>query len=287
MIKKVVLPSAGLGTRLLPATKQQPKEMLPIFTKGINGKLCLKPLLQAIFENLFSAGFREFNFITGRGKRTIEDHFTVDNDFLRYLESRDGNESARELDDFYEKIRKSSIVFVNQPEPRGFGDAVHCAKSSTGEEDFLVHAGDDLIVSRTNRYLSDLIEVFEDNEAQAAFCVERVNDPSKYGVMIGEKVAKKIHLVKRVIEKPSVPPSNLAIVAVYVFSPEIYGAIEKTQPDARNEVQLTNAIQQLIDEDCRVYGIELSPHVKRIDIGTPLSYFRALNLVAKPETNLP
>ena len=270
----------------MPATKQQPKEMLPIFTKGINGRLCLKPLLQVVFENLYSAGFREFNFITGRGKRSIEDHFTVDNDFLRYLEDRNSSESAQELKAFYEKIRRSSIIFINQADPKGFGDAVHCAKLVTGEKPFLVHAGDDLIVSKRNRYLSDLIRVFEDNDAQAVFCVQKVSDPTKYGVVVGEKVARNVYLVKKVIEKPSVSPSNIAIVAVYAFAPEIYEAIEETPPDARNEVQLTNAIQWLIDKDCRVFALELGPLVKRIDIGNPASYFDALNLVAKQTNSL-
>lgn len=281
VIKKVVVPSAGLGTRLLPATKEQPKEMLPIFAEGIDGKLCLKPLLQVVFENLYAAGFREFHFITGRGKRSIEDHFTVDNDFLRYLEDRNSSESARELKAFYEKIQASSILFINQPEPKGFGDAVHCAKSSTGRDAFLVHAGDDLIVSEGSHYLSHLMQVFEDNNAQAAFCVERVSDPTKYGVIIGKKVAKNLYQVEQVIEKPSVSPSNMAIVAVYAFTSEIHRAIEETQPDARNEVQLTNAIQRLIDCDFSVYALELGPHVKRVDIGNPLSYFNAMNLIAK------
>lgn len=286
MVQKVVIPSAGLGTRLLPATKQQPKEMLPVFTKGIDGKLCLKPLLQVVFENLYSSGFREFNFITGRGKRSIEDHFTVDNNFLRHLEERHNSESSNELRAFYEKIRRSSVIFINQPDPKGFGDAVHCAKSTTGEEPFLVHAGDDLIVSKGNRYLTDLIRVFEDNEAQAVFCAQKVSDPTKYGVVIGEKVGKNVYSVKKVMEKPSVAPSNIAIVAVYVFASEIYKAIEETPPDARNEVQLTNAIQRLIDEDCSVFALELSSLVKRIDIGNPLSYFHALKLLARPKNNL-
>lgn len=277
MIRKVVIPSAGLGTRLLPATKEQPKEMLPIFVKGANGKLCLKPLLQLIFENLYDAGFREFCFITGRGKRSIEDHFTLDNSFIQYLKRRNRFGSATELEAFYEKVQRSTIIFISQPEPRGFGDAVYHAKSFTDAEAFVVHAGDDLIISEKNQYLLNLIRVFENYKPAAIFCVEKVKNPQKYGVIVGEKLTNNVYQVNRVIEKPAKPPSNIAIVAAYVFSPKIYQAIEETLPDANNEVQLTNAIQRLIDKNCPVYAVELGSNEKRVDIGTPQSYLRALN----------
>jgi UTP--glucose-1-phosphate uridylyltransferase len=285
LIKKVVIPSAGLGTRLLPATKQQPKEMLPLLLGGIEGKLCLKPLLQVVFENLFNADFREFHFITGRGKRSIEDHFTVDNDFLKYLKTRDNTDSIKELSAFYEKIRKSSIIFINQPEPRGFGDALYCARLSIGKDNFLVHAGDDLIISEANQYLLEMIRVFEDKKAAAVFCAEEVDDPTKYGVVIGEEVENNTILVKKVIEKPLVSPSKLAIVAVYLFTPEIFDAIAQTPIDSNNEVQLTNAIQRLVEKGRPVYAVKLDAKEKRIDIGSPLSYFQALNHLAKLATS--
>lgn len=285
MIRKVVIPSAGLGTRLLTATKEQPKEMLPIFVRDENKKLCLKPLLQVVFENLHYAGFREFYFITGKAKRSIEDHFTIDNDFLRYVRNRNNHDLVKELDAFYEKVRGSNIVFINQPEPKGFGDAVYHAKPSTGTEAFLVHAGDDLIISKKTRYskrsLLDLMRVFEKKEATAAFCVEKVKDPSKYGVIIGKRVGNKLYRVKKVVEKPSVPPSDIAIVALYVFSPKIYEALEETPPDKNNEIQLTDAIQLLIERNYPVYALELNSNEKRVDIGNPQSYLKALNLMAK------
>jgi UTP--glucose-1-phosphate uridylyltransferase len=266
---------------LLPATKQQPKEMLPLLLKGIDGKLVLKPLLQAVFENLFEAGFREFHFITGRGKRSIEDHFTVDNGLLRYLEAHENNGSIQELVVFYEKIRQSSIVFINQSEPRGFGDALYCAKSTIGKNSFLVHAGDDLVLSKDNQYLLKMMQIFEDKKAAAVFCAEDVDDPTKYGVVIGEEFGNKTILVKQVIEKPQISPSKLAIVAIYLFTPEIFDAIEQTPVDSHNEVQLTNAIQLLIESGRPVYAVKLNPGEKRIDIGNPLSYFNALNYLAK------
>ena len=127
----------------------------------------------------------------------------------------------------------------------------------------------------------NLIRVFEKNKAAAAFCVEKVRDPRKYGVIVGERVADNSYRVKKVMEKPSVPPSNIAIIAVYAFSPEIYRAIEEISPDATNEIQLTDAIQRLIDGNYPVYAVELSSAEKRIDIGTPQSYLSALGGMAK------
>jgi UTP--glucose-1-phosphate uridylyltransferase len=281
LIKKVVIPSAGLGTRLLPATKQQPKEMLPLLLRGVDGQLCLKPLLQVVFENLFDANFREFHFITGRGKRSIEDHFTVDNGLLKYLEACNNNGSMRELFIFYEKIRKSSIVFINQAEPRGFGDAVYCAKSPIGKNDFLVHAGDDLVISKDNRYLLRMMQIFDDKKAAAVFCAEEVDDPTNYGVIIGQDCKNNTILVKKVIEKPKASQSKLAIVAIYLFAPEIFDAIEQTPTDSHNEVQLTTAIQRLIESGRPVYAVKLSPWEERVDIGSPLSYFNALNRLSQ------
>jgi UTP--glucose-1-phosphate uridylyltransferase len=277
MIKKVVIPAAGLGMRLLPATKEQPKEMLPFFARGVNGQLCLKPLLQIVFERLYNAGFREFCFIVGRGKRSIEDHFTMDNNFIKQLKNRNKFDLAKELDQFYEKICNSNIIFINQPEPLGFGDAVYHAKLFTGKEEFLVHAGDDLIISMNNDHLKRLINVFEKYNADAAFCVERVENPEKYGVITGKQIDKNVYKVEKIIEKPSVPPSNIAIVAIYIFKAKIYEVIPKIPPDANNEIQLTDAIQQLMNEKCDVYAVELNQNEKRIDIGTPESYWAALN----------
>jgi UTP--glucose-1-phosphate uridylyltransferase len=277
MIKKAVIPAAGLGVRLLPATKEQPKEMLPFFAEGTNGQFCLKPLLQIVFERLYNIGFKEFCFIVGRSKRSIEDHFTIDSTFITQLKNRKKLGLAKELEQFYEKIRDSNLIFVNQPAPLGFGDAVYHAKLFTGEEKFLVHAGDDLILSKNNGHLTRLLNVFEKYNASAAFCVERVKNPQKYGVITGKQIEENVYKVEKISEKPSVPLSNIAVVAVYVFKDKIYEAIPKISPDENNEIQLTNAIQQLIDEKRDVYAVALNSNEKRIDIGTPESYWAALN----------
>jgi len=274
VIRKAVILAAGLGTRLLPATKEQPKEMLPIFGRGINGKPCLKPFLQRVFEELHKTGFREFCFVVGRGKRSIQDHFTIDDSFSESLKVSNKADLSRELTSFYDRIRGSTIAFAVQPKPLGLGDAVYHAKFFTGDETFLVHAGDDLIVSKAADHFQRLFKVVEEYDADTVFFVKRVEDPTKYGVIVGEEVdsASRVYRVKSIIEKPSSPPSDMAVLAVYAFNPQIYSAIQKTRPDKHGEVQLTEAIQSLIIEGRRVYAIELNQNEKRIDIGSPESY---------------
>ena len=156
-IKKVVLPAAGLGTRLLPITKETPKEMLPIYIRGENGNRYLKPVLQVIFEQLYKNNFREFIFIVGRSKRAIEDHFTIDNEFIKTLYEKNKSELATEMEKLYNKIEKSSLIFVNQPEPKGFGDSILKVRSII-EEEFLVHAGDTYIKSSEDATIKKVIE---------------------------------------------------------------------------------------------------------------------------------
>lgn len=287
MIKKVVIPVAGLGTRLLPATKEQPKEMLPIFSRSSHGGICLKPLLQIIFEKLHSVGFREFCFIVGRGKRSIEDHFTLDSNFLDLLKKRNKLDVLEELSLFYDRVRSSTIHFVNQPEPRGFGDAVSHARLFTNNEPFVVHAGDDLILSKNNNHLKKLAHVFAEYKTDAVLCLERMEDPTKYGVVIANEVEERVHHIQKVMEKPFCPPSNLAIVAIYIFRPAIYDAISKTTPDEDGEVQLTDAIQNLIEGNFSVYGVELDQDERRLDVGTPESYWQTLNILKEEKKKPP
>ena len=276
MIKKVIVPAAGLGTRLLPVTKELPKEMLPVFFKGKNGKVHLKPLLQTVFEQLYDEGFREFGFIVGRGKRAIEDHFTTGYGFVEYLKKKNKTDLVSKLQEFYNKINASTIVFINQPEPKGFGDAVYKAKAFTQKEPFLVHAGDNFVISEGNRHLKRMIRMFEDREADAVFLVEEVEDPRRYGVMIGNEISPCVFEVEKVIEKPKEPPSSLAIIATYVFKPTIYEAIEKVKPDESGEIQLTDAIQLLLDWQCDIYALKLKPGERRIDIGLPETYLETV-----------
>lgn len=276
MLKKAVIPAAGLGTRLLPITKELPKEMLPIVALMKNGQLCLKPMLQAIFEQLYDTGFREFAFIVGRGKRAIEDHFSPDEDFIKNLKDKKKEDLACELREFYDKISNSNIVFINQPKPKGFGDAVNRAAIFTGNEEFLMQAGDDLILSERNNHLKRAAQMFAKYDADTLFLVEEVRDPRNYGVITGKEIKPDIFQVTSIIEKPQKPPSNLAIIALYVFKPIIYKAISEVEPDKNGEIQLADALKILIEWNCRVYGLKLKPAEKRVDIGTAESYLAML-----------
>jgi len=276
LLKKAVIPAAGLGTRLLPITKELPKEMLPVIALSKKGELCLKPMLQAVFEQLYGAGFREFAFIAGRGKRAIEDHFSPDEVFIQNLTNKNKKSHAEELQEFYEKINNSSIVFINQPKPKGFGDAVGRAALFTGKENFLIQAGDDLIISKDNGHLKRAAKTFEEYDADAIFLLEEVPDPRKYGVITGKEIKPGIFKVASIVEKPLTPQSNLAIVALYIFKPIIYEAIKKVKPDKNGEIQLTDALKLLVSWNCQVYGLKLKPNERRIDIGTAESYLEML-----------
>lgn len=277
MIRKVVIPSAGLGTRLYPATKEQPKEMLPIFSKAING-VAVKPMLQMVFEQLHDFGLREFCFIVGKGKRSIEDHFTPDHNSVHMLQGMGKEYQATDLDGFYWKLKTSTIIWVNQPEPRGFGNAVLMARPFVQNECCLVHAGDTYIISKNAEHISRLITTYETLDADAVFVVQEIENPHQYGIVDGTETRKGLYKVKEVVEKPEKPKTNLAIMPLYVFDPVIFKALDETQPGKGDEVQLTDAIQKLIDWDMKVYAVKLSNDYVRLDIGTPETYWEALFL---------
>jgi len=275
---KVVIPAAGLGTRLLPVTKELPKEMLPIFIKNSNGKMEVKPTIQLIFEELLDFGCREFCFIVGRGKRALEDHFSTDYDFIRQLKEKNKN-IAQHIEEFYRKIDHSSIVYINQPKPMGFGDAVYRAKVFTQNEPFIMHAGDDVIISHNNDHFKRLKKTFQDLDADAVFFVEEMEDPREYGVIQGDEISKNLYKIKDVFEKPENPPTNLASIALYMLKPIIYEALENVQPDINSEIQFADAIKILLDWNRKVYAIKINKNEKRIDIGNPEAYMKLLTKI--------
>ena len=265
-----------MGTRLLPETKELPKEMLPVFVRDGEGRLCPKPVLQAVFEQLFEAGFTQFCFVVGREKRAIEDHFTPDPRYLRKLKNAKGQ--LQDLRRFYDKIMNSEVVWINQPEPKGFGDAVLRAEAFVGNDPFLCHAGDTYIISKSNRHLAALLKLSEEQKCDAAFITQRVKNPKGYGIVEGERVGKGIYHVRRVQEKPEKPRSDMAIMPLYVFQPIIFRALRKITRGSGGEVQLTDAIQRLIDWKSNVYAYLLRPGDVRLDIGTPETWWEALTL---------
>jgi UTP--glucose-1-phosphate uridylyltransferase len=275
---KVVLPAAGLGTRLLPVTKELPKEMLPVFVRDSEGRLSPKPVLQAVFEQLSKAGFTQFCFVVGREKRAIEDHFTPDFRYLKKLALKNAKGELRDLRRFYDRITNSEILWINQPEPKGFGDAVLRAEPFVGNDPFLCHAGDTYIISKNNRHLAALLKLYEEEKCDAAFIIQRVKNPKGYGIVEGERVGKGIYDVRRVEEKPKKARSDMAIMPLYVFQPIVFRALRSIGRGYGREVQLTDAIQRLIDWKSKVYACLLQPHDVRLDIGTPETWWKALTL---------
>jgi UTP--glucose-1-phosphate uridylyltransferase len=278
MIRKVIVPAAGLGTRLFPATKEQPKEMLPIFSTSPAGEPSVKPVVQMVFEQLYDADLREFCYVVGRGKRGIEDHFTPDINCIRTLEDMGKNGQATDLEEFYNKLETSTIMWVNQPQPKGFGNAVLMAQPFVQNERCLVHAGDSLIMSKKMDYLKKLIDTYERYNADAAFIVLEIENPKQYGIVEGTEIADNVFKVEALSEKPEKPKTNLAIMAMYAFHPIIFKALEATQPGKNGEIQLTDAIQKLVDWGQKVYAVKLDSEHFHLDIGSPERYWEALSL---------
>jgi len=264
-IRNAVVPVAGLGTRLLPATKSQPKEMLPV------GK---KPIVQYVVEELKHAGVERVLFVTGRGKTSIEDHFDHDRELTRALREGAKEELLAELE--YESIGVH-FLYTRQRRQKGLGDAVLCAEAFVGSEPFVVALGDSIIGRHApSAVVEGLVRAFEESGAACAIAVEEV--PPEHAPLYGivkPRGSGEVFEITDLVEKPSAAeaPSNLAIAARYVFAPGIFAAIRQTPLDRRGELQLTDAVRLLLGQGERVVGVRLGPGEKRYDIGNFESYF--------------
>ena len=266
---KVVITAAGKGTRLLPFTKEMPKEMMPIFSNIFTKKRVVLPLLQYIYEQLYSMNFRDYCFVVGREKRSIEDHFTPDETYLKELTG----DYKKSITKFYQKLEKSHLVWINQNKPLGFGDAVKRAERYVGKEDFIVHAGDVTILSRTKHPVSRLIDTAKKNpNAKAILLCKKIRDFKRYGVPTVDKLSNNLFSVKEVIEKPDKPKSNFGILPLYYFRHDIFSSLKKIKPGRGKEFQLTDGIQNLIKEKESVLAITLNKNENEIDVGTVESY---------------
>jgi UTP--glucose-1-phosphate uridylyltransferase len=277
LIEKAVVPAAGLGTRLLPATKEQPKEMLPVYAQGSNGEPCLKPVLQLIFEQLYDIGLREFCIVIGRGKRAIEDHFTEDYSYAAYLRSRNRASAAEDLEAFYRRLDDSVISWVTQPEPRGFGDAVSRARKAVKDADFMLHAGDAYVISKQNAYFKRLASIFDEKGASAVLLIHEVAHPRQKGVAEVRPLGAEAYEVLSVEEKPEKPKTRLIIEPVYLFHAAFFDVLDKAKPGKAGEVEVTDAIQRMIDERNKVYATRLLEDEIRLDVGDAESYWDALS----------
>ena len=269
---KVVITAAGKGTRLLPFTKEMPKEMMPIFSNIFGNKKVVLPLLQYIYEQLYSMNFRDYCFVVGREKRSIEDHFTPHEAYLKEL----SGDYKKNMKKFYEKLEKSHMVWINQNRPLGFGDAVKRAERYVGEEDFIVHAGDVTILSNTKHPILRLIETSKKNpDVKAILLCKEIKDFQRYGVPTVSKISSNLFSVNEVVEKPQKPKSNLGILPLYYFKSDIFSSLKKIKPGKGKEFQLTDAIQNLIDEKEKVLAISLNKNEEEVDVGTVESYRNA------------
>ena len=229
-------------------------------------------------SNYTIQGFENSVFIVGKEKRAIEDHFTPDSPYLSMLLKNGKSGPSEDLQAFYEMVEESTLAWINQPELRGFGDAVLKAKPFIGGDSFLVHAGDSYIVSENSRHLVRLTEVSDAVKADATFLVQQVQDPPRYGVVEGTREGAGVVRVTRVVEKPLQPASKLAIMPVYAFHPVILKALEVTQSGVGGEIQLTDDIQKMVEWGLEIRAVELEENDVRLDIGSPELYWESQSL---------
>ncbi|AEB75401.1 UTP--glucose-1-phosphate uridylyltransferase GalU [Clostridium botulinum] len=261
-VKKAIIPAAGLGTRFLPATKAQPKEMLPIVDK---------PTIQYIIEEAVASGIEEILIITGRNKRAIEDHFDKSVELELQLE----NNNKKDLLDMVRSISNMvDIHYIRQKEPKGLGHAISCAKTFVGNEPFAVMLGDDVVDSKVP-CLKQLINCF--NEYKTSILgVQKVpkENVCKYGIVDGLHIEDKVYKVKHLVEKPSVDeaPSDVAILGRYIITPEIFNILENTAPGKGGEIQLTDALCTLIKNEA-MYAYCFDG--RRYDVGDKLGFLEA------------
>lgn len=259
-IRKAVIPAAGLGTRFLPATKAQPKEMLPIVDT---------PAIQYIVEEALESGIEEILIITGRHKRAIEDHFDANFELEYHLYDHGKDDLAKSL----EKLEEVNVQYVRQRKPSGLGDAIYCAKTFIGDEPFAVLLGDDIVYNDKKPCLKQLMECYEKygGSVLGAQSVPK-EKVSSYGIVDGKEIEDGIWLANDLIEKPSKEeaPSNLAVLGRYILSPEIFEKLAITKPGKGGEVQLTDAIKAL---ESPVFALEYNG--RRYDVGDKLGYLEA------------
>jgi len=269
-ITNAVVPVAGLGTRLLPATKSQPKEMLPV------GK---RPVVQYVIEELERNGFRRILFITGANKDSIENHFDVDPVLIRHLRETGKEELLAELE--FERA-DLHFFYTRQKMQRGLGDAVRHAEEFSGHQPFAVALGDSILGRHAqSQTLSHMKEVFLDNACAAVVAFEEVPaaEVGHYGIADPVDTPRDgaSFVIRDLIEKPSPEeaPSRLAVAARYIFSERIFAALHETKPGKGGEIQLTDAIRLLLRSGEKVLGVKLPPGEERYDIGNFESYFKA------------
>lgn len=260
-IRKAIIPAAGLGTRFLPATKAMPKEMLPIVDK---------PTIQYIIEEAVESGIEDIIIVTGKGKRSIEDHFDYVPELEKTLECK---EKYNLLDEIRRITEMADIHYIRQKEPKGLGHAIWSARKFIGDEPFAVLLGDD-IVQANKPAISQMMEIFNKYHS-SIIGVKKVDkkDVSRYGIVDVVMIQDRIYTINDLVEKPSIDeaPSNIAIMGRYILTPEIFNILENQEIGAGGEIQLTDAIKRLNEEQA-VYAYEFEG--KRYDVGEKLGFIQ-------------
>lgn len=255
---KAVIPAAGLGTRFLPATKAQPKEMLPVYDK---------PTIQYVIEESVNSGVDDILIVTGKGKRSIEDHFDRSFELEHHLKTKGKEEFLKEIEYISDL---ADIHFIRQKKQKGLGDAIYCAKKHVGNDPFVVMLGD-TITKDTVPCTKQLIDIYE-KYGKSVIALEEVPDEKveRYGIIGGEEIEPNIYQIDKLVEKPPlrVAPSNLAIMGRYVLTPDIFDCIENVEPGYGGEIQLTDALSKL-DE---IYGQVFKG--KSYDIGNRIDWLK-------------
>ncbi|MFL1470058.1 UTP--glucose-1-phosphate uridylyltransferase GalU [Paraclostridium bifermentans] len=272
-VKKAIIPAAGLGTRFLPATKSQPKEMLPIVDK---------PTLQYIIEEAINSGIEEILIITGRNKKSIEDHFDKSVELELELQQKGKTEMLEMVQEISNMV---NIHYIRQKEPKGLGHAIHCAKSFIGDEPFAVLLGDDIVDSDTP-CLKQLIDAYDEYKTSILGVQEVAKeDTDKYGILDCKYIEDRVYKVKDMVEKPSVEeaPSNIAILGRYIITPAIFEILENQAPGKGGEIQLTDALKTLAQHEA-IYAYNFEG--RRYDVGDKLGFLEATIDFALKRDNL-
>lgn len=267
-VEVAIVPVAGQGTRLLPSTKSQPKEMLPV------GR---KPVVQYVVEELVANGIKQILMVTGPGKASIENHFDINPELIAYLRETGREELLGELE--FER-RQVEYFYTRQRRQLGLGHAVGCGQSLVGDRPFAVALGDSIIgLHGTSDILSRLTEVYDRTGADAVIALEQVawEEVDQYGIAMPGGETGNVIEVADLIEKPAVgeSTSNLAVAARYVCSPKLFDLLLTTTPGKSDEIQLTDALRSLVQQGGRIYGVRLETDQRRYDVGDFPSYFRA------------
>ncbi len=262
-IRKAVIPAAGYGTRFLPATKATPKEMLPIVDK---------PTIQYIVEEALESGIEEILVISGHGKRAIEDHF----DSAPALEMELEKKGKKDLLEIVRETADVNVHYIRQRYMRGLGDAIRCAKTFMGEDPFAVLLGDDVVYNPKRPALRQLMDIYEATGGSVLGCQNVPDDKvSSYGIVAGQQTEnERLMRVSDMIEKPSVEeaPSHLAVLGRYIIKPQIFEILEHTKPGKGGEIQLTDALRVLAQQDA-VYAYDFEG--QRYDVGDKVGFLRA------------